>query len=160
MFVKIARLSSHVGTRWIRRLGATFVCVVLIMMATPAPAAADFPQPALADITLSPLTVNPQTGVGHFSVSVTCLAPLQLLVRAKTWLTQIHGQGRNASSFNVGAAFGCTAGQRLVLQMQFGNQQGSFAPGPATIYGFVEHFSPYPGVLGFASRTVLLHPEH
>jgi hypothetical protein len=129
------------------------------MTVMPTPAAADFFPPALGGITLSPLTVNPQTGVGHFSVNVTCLISLTGLVRTRATLTQVRGNAPSASSFNTGAAFGCTAGQRLVLDMQFGGQQGSFLPGPATIHGFVEHFSPYPGVLAFDMGTVLLHPE-
>jgi hypothetical protein len=144
----------------IHRVGAAFACVLLIMTVMPAPAAADFFPPALEDITISPLTVSPQTGIGHFSVNVTCLIALTGLVRTRATLTQVRGQALDAWSFNTQAAFGCTAGQRLVLNMQFGGQQGSFRPGPATISGFVEHFSPYPGVLAFDTRTVLLQPEH
>lgn len=160
MFTRAARMSSQLGRTLIHRVGATFACVLLIMTVMPAPAAADlFPQ-ALEGITLSPLTVSPQTGIGHFSVNVTCLITLTGFVRTRATITQIRGQAPYAWSFNTGGAFGCTAGQRLVLNMQFGGQQGSFHPGPATISGFVEQFSPYPGVLFFDTRTVLLLPEH
>jgi hypothetical protein len=160
MFAGVARMYPRFGRASIHRLGATLACALLIMTITPAPAAADLFPPALADITLSPLTVNPQTGIGHFTVNVTCVISLTGLVRTRATLTQTRGQALYASSFNTGGAFGCTAGQRLALSMQFGGQQGSFLPGPATIYGFVEHFSPYPGVLSYDARTVLIHPEH
>jgi len=121
MFAVVARPYS---TLWIRRLGATFVCVLLILMATPSPAAAEMSPPLLADISLSALTVNPQTGLGHFSVSVTCLVPLGF-VRSKTTLVQTYGEGRFAASFNVNGAFGCAASQRLEIPMQFGGQQAA-----------------------------------
>jgi hypothetical protein len=159
MFADLARTSSRRRTS-IHRLAVTFACALLMMLGAPAPAAADFFPQALEGITLSSLTVDPQTGIGHFTVNVTCLVSLTGLVRTRATITQVRGQASDAWSFNTNGAFGCTAGQRLTINMQFGGQQGTFRPGPATISGFVEHFSPYPGVLGYEPRVVLLLPEH
>jgi hypothetical protein len=146
-------------SRQVREVGTILALSMLISAAVPGAAAADLVPNGLADITLDVTTVNPQTGIGHVTVSVTCLAPAGL-VRARATTVQIYGQGRYAVSFDAQALLsGCQAGQRVSLVLQFGGQQGQFVPGLATIQGFVETFAP-PGVLSFGTRDVLLQPEH
>jgi hypothetical protein len=150
-------------SRRLRWFGA-FLALSLVMSAlAPVPAAGVVS--AFANPTLDATTVNPQTGLGHVTVSVTCLIPLaSIVIHLST--TQIEGQVRFASSGDRGGLLtGCQAGQRVSMVLTFGrpNDLWKFAPGPATMLVLVGPFQPCCVVdavgLNIGPMTVLLHPE-
>jgi hypothetical protein len=126
----------------------------------PAPAAA---VSVLADLTVDATTVDPQTGIGHLTISVTCLVP-GWSITAHVGIQQIEGQGRRAISGTRGGVLtGCGAGQRISIVITFQTMGGDarFGPGPATISGQVALFGigPDAASLSFGPMTALLHPE-
>ena len=140
-------------------VATTFAAIVVLTMGTTAPADADG---SLGGLTLTAATVDPQTGDGHVSVSVTCLNPASF-IRTRFITRQSSGAGgRDAVSLDVGAAFGCAAGETVTMRVPLGGQQGRFHPGPATFDGFVYADETLGGTtIGFVTfnRTLLLHPE-
>jgi hypothetical protein len=159
----MSRITGAVGAifprlRWL----AAFLTLCLVMsVLAPAPAAA---VTVLADFTMGAPTVNPQTGVGHVTVSVTCLVPASS-IRVRLRTTQIEGQGRVADSFFTGGPLtGCQAGQRVsvVIPLVAFSFVEKFAPGWATMTGnvvlFPTTFIDAEGLL-FGPVKVLLRPE-
>ena len=159
----MSRITGAAGAFSTRlRWFAAFLTLSLVMsVLAPTPAAA---VTVLADFTLGAPTVNPQTGVGHVTVSVTCLVQASSLrVRLRT--TQIEGQGRFADSFFSGGLItGCQAGQRVsvVVPLIAFSLVEKFAPGWATMSGnvvlFPTTFIDAEGLL-FGPVNVLLRPE-
>jgi hypothetical protein len=160
----MSRITGAVGALSTRlRWFAAFLTLSLVMsVLAPAPAAA---VTVLADFTLGAPTVNPQTGLGHVTVSVTCLVPAAS-VRTRLATIQTEGQGRHAFSSSAGGVLtGCQAGQRVSMVVAFVNMSfgEKFAPGWATMTGFVELFPTtfidFPEAIRFGPLNVLIRPE-
>jgi hypothetical protein len=122
----------------LRRRTFTSLCAALLLsLAAPTVALAQEEPDVISGVTIESATIDTETGVPTVTISVTCLVDVPL-VRASATLTQSHGSGRVASSFQPGAFSSCQAGEVLTFAIRFGPQQGRFVPGPAEITGFVE----------------------
>jgi hypothetical protein len=109
-------------------------------LAVLAPTAAPAQEPDLiSSVTIVSAVIDTETGVPTVTFSVTCLMDVPYQVFGAATLTQSHGSGRLASSFQKGiGGVPCQAGQVLTFSKRFGLQQGIFVPGPAEIRGFIE----------------------
>jgi hypothetical protein len=120
-----------------RRTVTALSAVLLLSLAAPTVALAQEEPDVISGVTIESATIDTETGVPTVTISVTCLVDVPR-VRASATLTQSHGSGRLASSFQPGGFRSCQAGEVLTFAIRFGPQQGRFVPGPAEITGFVE----------------------
>jgi hypothetical protein len=119
-----------------RRIVTSLCAALLLSVAAPTAALAQEDPDIISDVTIVSATID-KTGVPTVTVSVTCLVDVPLVGVSAT-LTQSHGSGRLASSFQPGGFSSCQAGEVLTFAIRFGPQQGRFVPGPEEITGFAE----------------------
>lgn len=136
------------------------VTVAILTFAGPAVAVAQ-DDPEVISVSIVSATVDMETGVPTVIINVSCLMDAAI-VRGEGSLTQASGKRRFAYSLQGGFGGGsCVEGNVLTFTAVFGHQAGRFAPGPATLEGFVEAMFECCSTADLASlgpTTVLLRP--